>query len=100
MNDTDQNILCSTETELTVNVDTNKTEIDTTMCTILESSSISNNFNYFKKPIATKLEQFFEFHPKQPVFVHQFKTSKAFYGKNNIQRCWLSYDTTSKRHPL
>jgi len=96
MNDPDQDMLCSTETELTVNVDTNATEIDTTMCTILESSSISSHFNYFQKPIATKLVQFFEFHPKQPVFVPQFKSSKAFYGKNNIQRRWLSYDLISK----
>jgi len=64
MNDTDQNILCSTETELTVNEGTNVTEIDTTMCTVLESSSNPSNFNYFQKPITSKLEQFFVFHPK------------------------------------
>lgn len=77
----------------------NITEIDTTVCTIVESSessSMPSNFNYFQKPFTTKLEQFFEFHPQQPEFVPQFKSSKAFYGKNNIQRRWLSYDTTSE----
>ncbi|XP_025203834.1 uncharacterized protein LOC112600743 [Melanaphis sacchari] len=55
MNDTDQDILCSTETELTGNVDKNVTEIDTPICTILESSSTPSNYNYFQKPITTKL---------------------------------------------
>lgn len=81
---------------MSLNVDDNITEIGTTVCTIVESSSTPSNFNYFQKPFTTKLEQFFEFHPQQPEFVPQFKSSKAFYGKNNIQRRWLSYDTTSE----
>lgn len=81
---------------MTLDVDDNITEIDTTVCTIVESSSMPSNFNYFQKPFITKLEQFFEFHPQQPEFVPQFKSSKAFYGKNKIQRRWLSYDTTSE----
>lgn len=81
---------------MTLNVDDNINKIDTTVCTIVESSSTPSNFNYFQKPFTTKLEQFFEFHPQQPEFVPQFKSSKAFYGKNNIQRRWLSYDTTSE----
>ncbi|XP_050065626.1 uncharacterized protein LOC126554614 [Aphis gossypii] len=84
------------QTELALNVDDDITEIHTTVCTIVESSSMPSNFNYFQKPFTTKLEQFFEFHPQQPEFVTQFKSSKAFYGKNNIQRRWLSYDTTSE----
>lgn len=81
--------------ELAENVDDNVPEMDTSVCAIFDSSSIPSYFNYFQKPNTTKLEQFFEFQ-QQPVFGHPFKSSRAFNGKNNIQRRWLSYDITSK----
>lgn len=44
-----------------------------------------------------KLGEFFDFHPHQPHLTNPFKSSKAFLGKNNIQRRWLTYDECSKK---
>lgn len=52
------------------------------------SANLSTDFNYFKKPKSLVLGEFFDFHPNQPHLTHSFKSSKAFLGKNNIQRRW------------
>lgn len=61
------------------------------------SANTSTDFNYFKKPKSLTLGEFFDFHPHQPHLTNPFKSSKAFLGKNNIQRRWLTYDECSKK---
>lgn len=66
--------------ELAENVDDNVPEMDNSDCTVFESSSIPSYFNYFQKPVPTKLEQFFEFHLQQPVVI-RLNLLRHFMGK-------------------
>lgn len=60
-------------------------------------ANASTDFSYFQKPKSLTLVEFFDFHPHQPHLTYPFKSSKAFLGKNNIQRRWLTYDEHSKK---
>ena len=49
----------------------------------------------FKKPLPLMLDNYFEYHPLQPVSHTLFNCKNVFYKSNGINRFWLTFDGKS-----